>query len=75
MFGCFFVFAHSGYYGTIHHDAVQMGICGEKGTESERVHKWAALAISSKGKPREASIHAEQHTGERPVSGKRSDDK
>lgn len=64
MFVCLFVFfAHSGYYGTIHHNAVQMGICGKKGTESERVQEWAALAVSSKEKPREASIHAEQSTG------------
>lgn len=63
MFVCLFVFAHSGYYGTIHHNAVQMGICGENGTESERVHEWAALAVSSKEKPREASVYAEQGAG------------
>lgn len=35
MFVCLFVFAHSGYYGNVHRDVVQMVICGEKGDESE----------------------------------------
>lgn len=59
MLECLFVFAHSGYYGTIQHNIVQMGFCGVKGTESERVHDGEALAVSSKEKLREASVHAE----------------
>lgn len=75
MFVRLLVFAHSGYYGTVHHNAVQMGICGEKGVESERVHEWAALAVSSKEKPRDVSAHAEQRTGQHLASTKPSDEK